>query len=749
MMHLPKLIEDLAFILMAAAVTTVIFRALKQPVVLGYLIAGILVSPHVPLLPTVTDTENLKVWAEIGVIFLLFGLGLEFSFKKLARVGMSASITGGFEILFMLAVGYLTGILFGWSKMDSLFLGGMLSISSTTIIVRAFDELKLKGRQFVTLVFGVLIVEDLIAILLLVLLSTVALTQTFSGQELLVSTLQFGFFLTLWFVLGIYFLPLLLKKAAHYLNDETRLIGSIGLCLLMVWVATKVGFSPALGAFVMGSLLAETREGHSIEKLIEPVKNLFAAVFFVSVGMLIDPKIIIDQYAVILVLTVITIAGKLFSTTAGALLSGQTLRHSIQTGMSLSQIGEFSFIIATLGLTLNVISPKLYPIVVAISVITTFTTPYQIRWADRFSGWVESQIPLKWKQKLVAYNEFVMGARQKNIFQQVMRAHLPSILLNTVIVLAMTFAYKRIAHPLVLEQFGEHEWVYLFSTIGLVLLCIPFLWALTMGTSTTTQVFESNSKYNQIIPILQKGFSLFRLFWGVFLMGFILAEFVSIQTGSLFILIGLTALLILVGRFSEPFYQKLETRFLKNLNDRDTQINKVFQPSSLAPWDAGLVELSVSADSEFVGQTLAQVSLREKFGVMVAMIERGHRIIMAPVGDEVLMPQDKIFLIGNEEQVAKLKPIIEKVDEGVSPLDRFGLKSFLVHDASPVISKSIRESGIREVIRGLVVGVERGQKRILNPDSHMVLESGDLVWVVGDLHKIKEFTLRQSADAIS
>ncbi len=405
--------------------------------------------------------------------------------------------------------------------------------------------------------------------------------------------------------------------------------------------------------------------------------------------------------------------------------------------MSLAQIGEFSFIIATLGLSLNVISPKLYPIAVAISVITTFTTPYQIRWADGFSDWVERQLPIPFRAKLDSYQQFVVGARQKNIFQQVILAHLPSLILNTVIVMAMTFAYKRFIHPIVLEQFGEQQWVYLFSTAGLVFLCTPFLWALTMGTVSKIKNIETDSKSNPMISIVQTGISIFRLFWGVFLMGFILAEFVSIQTGSMFILLGLTALMVLVGRFSEPFYNKLESRFLMNLNDKENQKNLIAQ---LAPWDAALVELVLSADSNFIGKSLLQISFREKYGVMIAMIERGHRVIMAPSRDEVLMPQDKLFLIGNEEQIASVRPEVEKIDEFANPVDRYGLRSFLISSQSNLVEKSIRDCGLREMIHGLVVGIERGQKRILNPDSQMILMPGDLVWVVGDLIKIKEMS---------
>jgi CPA2 family monovalent cation:H+ antiporter-2 len=303
--------------------------------------------------------------------------------------------------------------------------------------------------------------------------------------------------------------------------------------------------------------------------------------------------------------------------------------------------------------------------------------------------------------------------------------------------MAMTFAYKRFIHPVVLEQFGEQQWVYLFSTVGLVFLCTPFLWALTMGKMTKIKNLEADSKITPLISVVQTGISIFRLFWGVFLMGFILAEFVSIQTGSIFILLGLTAMMVLVGRFSEPFYSRLETRFLKNLNDKENQKNLSPQ---MAPWDAALVELVLSADSDFIGKSLLQISFREKYGVMITMIERGHRVIMAPGRDEVLMPQDKLFLIGNEEQITSVRPAIEKIDEFANPVDRYGLRSFLVASQSSLVERSIRECGLREMIHGLVVGVERDQKRILNPDSQMILMPGDLIWVVGDLNKIKEMT---------
>ena len=388
MEHLPKLIEDLALILITGAITTLIFRAIKQPLVLGYIKAGFLVGPHLFKTPTVADTENIETWAEIGVIFLLFSLGLEFSFKKLMRVGGSASITAFVEIIFITIAGYFVGRWMGWSVMDSLFLGGMLASSSTTIIIRAFEELNVKAKQYARIVFGVLVVEDIVVILLMVLLSTMAVTQQFEGLELLMTVIKLLFFLALWFITGIFLLPTLLKKTKKLLDEETLLILSIGLCLGMVILATKVGFSAELGAFIMGSIMAETTSAEKIEHIIKPVRDLFGAVFFVSVGMLIDPATIIEYKWPVLWVTLLTLFGKLFSTTLGALLSGQPLKQSVQVGMSMAQIGEFAFIVATLGLSLGVISNFLFPVAVGASAITTFTTPNMIKSSEKLYSYL-------------------------------------------------------------------------------------------------------------------------------------------------------------------------------------------------------------------------------------------------------------------------------------------------------------------------------------------------------------------------
>jgi len=399
MVHLPALISDLGLILAAAGITTLVFKKIKQPVVLGYIVAGLLVGPHVSLLPTVIDIGSINIWGEIGVIFLLFSLGLEFSFKKLVKVGGSASVMAIVEAAVMMTVGFATGMLMGWSTMDSIFLGGLLAISSTTIIIKAFEELGLKSKHFAKLVFGVLIVEDLIAIVLMVLLSTLAVSRQFEGWAMLTSVAELFFFLILWFLGGIFLIPTWLKKAKNLMNDETMLVVSIAFCLLMVILATKVGFSPALGAFVMGSILAETTQAERIEHLVQPVKNLFGAVFFVSVGMLIDPAMIVAHIGPVLIITAVTIVGKIISTGGGALISGQSLKTSIQSGMSVSQIGEFSFIIAGLGLTLGVTSDFLCPVAIAVSAITALTTPYMIRLSDPLSQRIEGMLPTSWVER--------------------------------------------------------------------------------------------------------------------------------------------------------------------------------------------------------------------------------------------------------------------------------------------------------------------------------------------------------------
>lgn len=525
MIHLPPLIADLALILIAAAITTLIFKKLKQPLVLGYIVAGLLVGQHVSLVPTVSDEANIKIWSEIGVIFLLFSLGLEFSFKKLIKVGGSSSITAIVEVVFMLLLGYLVGQLMGWSSMDSIFLGGILSISSTTIIIRAFEELGIKGQQFAGLVFGILVVEDLVAIVLLVLLSTLAVSQQFAGGEMLNSVIKLVFFLIAWFITGIFFIPTLLRKTKKLMNEETLLVTAIGLCLLMVVLATQAGFSPALGAFIMGSILAETTQAEKIEHLIKPVKELFGAIFFVSVGMLIDPAMLVKYALPVAIITLVTLAGKTLSTCIGALLSGQPLKTSVQAGMSLAQIGEFSFIIAQLGLSLKVTSDFLYPVAVAVSAVTTFTTPYMIRLSAPFYEKLAGVLPHRWKTSLNRYSAATQTISVVSDWKQLLRSYVVNMTIYAVVILAITLLSYYYLLPLINIKFNGYNWGRIASALITLILLMPFLWALALrniSSQASSNIWEQK-KYRG--PLLLVRFS--RMILAVFLIGFFMDRFFS------------------------------------------------------------------------------------------------------------------------------------------------------------------------------------------------------------------------------
>jgi monovalent cation:H+ antiporter-2, CPA2 family len=717
MTHLPPLIEDLGLILAAAGVVTILFRHFGQPMVLGYIIAGVLVSPRVPFLPTISDVANIRIWAEIGVIFLLFALGLEFSFKKLVREGGSVTLTALIEVIGMGLLGYATGQFLGWRNMDSLFLGGIMSISSTTIIIRAFEEAGVKGRGFVGLVFGVLIVEDLIAILILVLFSTIAITRTFVGLELAASALKLLFFLVLWFLLGMFILPTAVRRLRRYLTDETLLIVSIGLCFVMVILTTRVGFSAALGAFIMGSLLSETAEGSNIDKLFRPVRDLFAAIFFVSVGMLIDPLVIWEHAWPIVVITLAVIFGKIFWVTISALIAGRNLRHAVQSGMSLAQIGEFSFIIATLGLSTKVTSDFIYPIAVTVSAITAFTTPYLIRRSDRVYNWLQPKIPKNWQGFGTS-----PGTPDSDSFffhwWRLARAHALKFFSNAVIVSAIFIGVFRFVGPTTPGS----------VCLGLALLVSsPFLWAMALGRPKNLPELKDR--------LASLAFSMSRWFLTGALFAYLANYFVSV-TVAIASATGLIIVFLAVfSRHLEGMYSRIEDRFVQNLSMSGGEEDL----PPLAPWDAHITSLEVRPHSPAVGQTLEELRIRDRFGISIALVERGEVRIAAPGSGVRLFPYDKVYVIGTDEQILKFKNEIDSTTllDSSQRVD-YVLRSVLISNESPYCGTTIRTSGVREKSHGIVVGIERKGQRILNPDSSMKIEPGDLLWVVGEAGRLRQ-----------
>jgi CPA2 family monovalent cation:H+ antiporter-2 len=738
MTHLPVLIADLGLILAAGGITTIIFKKIKQPLVLGYIIAGLLVGPHFKFMPTVSDNANITIWAEIGVIFLLFSLGLEFSFKKLVKVGGSSSITALVEIIGMCLIGYFAGKLLGWKTMDSIFLGAVLSVSSTTIIIRAFDELGVKHKKFANLVFGALIVEDLAAILIMVLLTTVAVSQQFAGTDMLISILKLSFFLILWFLGGIFIIPSFLKLTKKLMNDEMLLVVSLALCLVMVILAVKVGFSPALGAFIMGSILAETTLAEKIEHLTKSVKDLFGAVFFVSVGMLIDPKILLEYWQPILIITGVTIAGKLITTGSGALLSGQPLKTSVQTGLSLTQIGEFSFIIATLGLSLKVTSSFLYPITVAVSAITTFTTPYLIKYSEPFYNFLTKIMPQPWLNAISRYSSSTAGITTLSDWRVLLRAYIVNTIIHSVIIIAIIFLASRYLHPFIANNITNGTNGVIISVFIAFLIMAPFIWALSIKRVEKTAYSHLwlNKKYTRG-PLI--AIEIFRIALGVFFVGFLMYEFFDTWIAASIALALIVAVMTIFSRRLQNFYERMETRFFYNLNAREAAKR---QPEIL-PWDTHLLELTVAPESNLVGQTLVDLAVREKYGINIAMIERGKIIIPTPKPNERLYPYDKVLVIGTDDQLASVKHLfegeqLETNDEDSFPMHDMSLQKVVINTKSPVFGQSIRESGIREKTQGLVVGIERAGKRILNPDSNLVFENEDIVWIVGNNKRIPE-----------
>lgn len=732
--HLPNLISDLGLILVTAAIAVLIFRLLKQPLVLGYLVAGFLAGNKFGFFPTVKDMNSVTVWAEIGVIFLLFSLGLEFSFKKLMKVGGTASITALTQIITMVALGYFVGQLMDWGKMNSLFLGVILSISSTTIILKTFDELGVKTQKFAGNVIGALIVQDILAILMMVLLSTVAVSQQFSGTELFQSVLKLIFFLTIWFVAGIFFIPTLLKKAKHLLTDEMLLIVSLALCLLMVLFAANVGFSPALGAFIMGSIIAETTQAEHIEHLVKPVKDLFGAVFFVSVGMLIDPEMLMKYAFPVGILTLVVILGQSLSSTIGALLSGQPLKQSIQTGMSLSQIGEFSFIIATLGMTLNVTSDFLYPIVVAVSAITTFTTPFMVKFSTPFSLYLEKKLPRRWVKKIERYSANTEAIKSVSTWQIVLKAYLTQVIIHSIIIVAIILLSSKYILPLVEDsRFGNA-----IAALITVVILSPFLWALSLRRVAVEQVQELMQVRKYQGPIIVLVF--FRIALSLFYMGFVLNEFFSPVIAIIALVIGIVSYILFPKRL-HAFYNKIEGHFLKNFNDREItkQANK--RQNVLSPWDGHMADFIIAKESNLAGKTLEELKIREQFGINIASIKRGDVTINIPIRTERLFPGDEINIIGTDEQVKLFKNFLDKheIDEPEAFIKEDIILQQLELKNRVCIGKSIRESQIREKTHGIIVGIERNGKRILNPESHWILESDDILWIAGDRRKINEF----------
>ncbi len=764
MTHLPTIITDLSLILILASIFSVLCKILKQPVVLGYIVAGLLAGPHISLIPTV-QPENISTWADIGVIFLLFGMGLEFSFKKMMSIGKVGGKAMLFEVLTLSVFGFAIGRLMGWNFIDSMLLGGMLTMSSTAIIVKAFNDMGLQKEKFAGIVFGILVFEDLFAILLMVILSTFAVSRSFEGSELAMMVARLGFFLVMWFVCGIYLIPTLLKKIKKYLNSETLLLVAMGLCFLMVVLATKAGFSSALGAFIMGSILAETIELENIEKVIQPIKDFFGAIFFVSVGMMVDPQVLFDNFSTVIIIAAASIVGKMIFTTTGVRLAGESMKTAVQSGFSLAQMGEFSFIIASMGMSLGVTSASIYPIVIAVSVITTFTTPYTIKLALPAYHVLESVLPNSLTDKLNKREDKKAGEKESQ-WKQLLMSYFFNLAIFSAICLSVYFVSAAFLLPLC-ATFDNLDFGHIIFSFISIIAMSPFLIGMVRNQGRQSFLFLSLwSSHNNNRYFLT---AMIGLRWVVAIVFLFMTIKLYWNISSVVIVV--VALVVFAFIFQnknlQKGYWKLEARFVKNFNQRQIEmrlnqnskqegnmheldnlhwIDKNLYVSTYLVQKGGVVE----------NKTLKELNLRKVYDIIIVAVTRNGKQINFPDGDFRLEVNDTLLALGQIQKLKNAQIDYKGIDLDYSKvinLHDFTLKqqadkhscikcmTFIIGENSSWIDKNLYDAQLNRKTNCLVVGIERGDIPIPNPSSHVRFKKDDMVWVMGDdksLYKLLE-----------
>ncbi|MBD5358473.1 MAG: sodium:proton antiporter [Bacteroides sp.] len=733
--HTNGLIADLAWILLLGAIVTLLFKKLKQPVVLGYILAGFLASPKFIYLPSISNLENIEFWADLGIVVLMFTLGLEFSFRKLLNSGSSAVVTALIIITGMTFAGFGVGKILHLNSINCIFLGGMISMSSTTIILKTLTDLGMRQKKFASLVLAVLIIEDLFAVLMLVLLSSLAMGNV-EGSDLLFSVAKLVFFLIIWFLVGVYILPSFLTKTKNYLNNETLLVVAMGLCFSMAIFSVVCGFSLELGAFVMGSILAGTMVAERMEKVVQPVKDLFGAVFFISVGMMVDPGVLATYWSEILLLAVVVICGMIFFGTIGMLATGQTLKVAIESGFTLTQVGEFSFIIASLGMSLGVLEPSLYPIIVAVSVITIFTTPYFVKLSQPAYGFVEAHLPKKLGFLINRYsNQVTDSSSNKRLWREILGRYLWRIVLYSVVLLAIILASKMLLFPLCEKYL--HSWGRFTATAITFACMLPFLFALSFSSTKPderNQLHATASFYAVPLVAMRIIRYLVALLFIVYMVSIAYNGIAAWITGMIcFVLVIVFASSKLINQ-----YDRIEKKFMDNLNIRE---NTRLGLNNNLVGDLHLAYVEVGAYTSFVGDKLRDSGLRRDYGVSVASIQRGDKFIPLPGVDTRIFPGDVIGVIGNDEQIKKLNDDIERDDKALRAIEpmqaQVSLQSIRLSGNSPIINIELGKTNLRADYSCMIVKVQREDDEFENPGPSTVLREGDIVWVVGDPSRIE------------
>lgn len=737
MSEVAPLISDLAFILVIAGIVTVVFKWLKQPVILGYIVAGIIAGPSITFLPTVTDSANIQTWADIGVIFLLFAMGLDFSFKKLMNVGMTAVIAAITVVCGMMFIGYTAGNAMGFSHMSSIFLGGMLSMSSTAIVFKAFSDMGLMQQKFTGIVLGILVVEDLVAVVMMVILSTLAVSKHFEGAEMLDSIMKLAAFLIVWSVLGIYLIPTFIRRIRSFVSDETLLILSLGLCLGMVMIAVKAGFSSALGAFVMGSLLAETVESGRIIKIVQPVKDLFGAIFFISVGMMVDPAVIWHYALPILGLTLLVLVGQSFFGSFGVLLSGQPLKIAIKSGFSLTQVGEFAFIIASLGVSLNVTDQYLYPVIVAVSVITTFLTPYMIRLSDPVCSFIESRLPQSAKDLIDRYTSGTVMTRHESAWHKLLK----SMILSVALCLVLCSFFITIFFTYVEPYISGHLpgiWGDILSFAVIAVALSPLLLAIIKSKNNSHEFHElwGDNLFNR--GALVSAMVVRVIICVIIVMGLIVRIF-SVALGVGVVISLAVIVFIYFSKWIRHRSMTMQQQFIANFEGSDdvtadtgmSGVKQTFRDNG--PFkDLHQAEFTISPSFRLVGRTIAENEIRSIYHINILAITRGGQCIMTPQGSERLYPYDRLTVMGTDDDLTSFRNFLQdntgKQQDDMPRTPVMKLEAVTLDAGTPLIGQTIRQADLQGCI---VVGIERAGSNIVNPAPATTFADGDIVWLVG------------------
>ena len=744
---LPILVKDLAYILIVAGITTVLFKKLKQPLVLGYIVAGFLAGPYMPYTHTIVDTEMVNEWGQIGVIILMFSLGLEFSFKKIIKTGIKPILCASMIMASMMGVGNLVGYTFGWSSMDSLFLGGMLAMSSTTIIYKAYEDFGITHRHFAGNVLSVLVLEDILGILLIVVLSTIAATRKFEGQALVMSLLTLGSVLMIWFLVGVFLLPSVLKKYGRYMNQETLMIVSLALCFLLVILSDNAGYSSAFGAFMMGSILAETIQAENINTAISPIKNLFGAVFFVSVGMMVNPTIITQYWPIVLVIVISIVAAQATLGTLSYLLTGSNLRDSIHSGFSMAQIGEFAFIIAGIGQALNVTTPKLYPIVVAVSIITTFLTPYMIKSASPISDYLTRHIGAKDPLNIHLRRNPLANKPSYTIWKSL----LTSLVYQTVSYLVLSYTFVGISYvalrPIIaqiVDHFNQATWcdhlVNITTALISILIISPFLRAVCMRKNHSAEVkyLKNTTRANAILVNLTIAirFALCTtLIYTIVDDAIPLDHYVNIPISILI----LSA--ILTSRHIKLISIRIERNFKQNLHQRDTLNTSPRYARQLKGKDLHLAKLTIPEYSSWAGLTLSTLSIGHDSRVHIAAIKRGHLRYNIPGGNSRLFPGDIIEVVGDDTGIEALKERLQaevNTAQDIPQPEPLTIRSYTITPQSPYVGLKLKDSKIREQYHCTVIGQEDNHGNLSPMHADTIIQVNTHIWIVGEEENLEK-----------